>query len=265
MTQFCTFASGSAGNASFLSSGTTHILIDIGISCRRLCSSFAGVGVRAEDLSAILITHHHGDHIGGLATYIKKYNTPIITTSETAYQLSSRFAGIAHRIKCVDWGEQCVIGNMTVTVLPTSHDCKGSCAFHIVTPEGTVGYITDTGIIPKKTAQVLLGTKLLLLESNHDIEMLCSGPYPYPIKERILGECGHLSNRMAADFAVESARAGTQNIILAHLSAENNTPQIARHTVEEKLKSIGYRGYLSIAPEKEMSELYTMEMSRCSE
>ncbi|MBR2132216.1 MAG: MBL fold metallo-hydrolase [Oscillospiraceae bacterium] len=264
MTKFCTFASGSAGNASFLSSGTTHLLIDMGISCRRICASLSRIGMCAKDLSAILITHYHGDHIGGLATYIKKYTTPIITTSATADQLSLRFPGIISRIKCVDLGEQCVIGDVTVTVLPTSHDCKGSCAFYIATPEGTVGYITDTGMIPQETAQMLLGTELLVLESNHDIEMLCSGSYPYSIKERILGERGHLSNHMAANFAADSARAGTQSIILAHLSAENNTPQIARDTVREKLKAVGYCGYLSVAPEKDMSEVYTIGVSSCS-
>ena len=259
MTRFCTFASGSSGNAALLSSGNTHILIDMGISCRRIITSLEQIGLRGEDLSAVLITHEHRDHIAGLTTFIKKYKTPIITTSATARQLSYRITGIEPLLRCAEWWEDIAVGSVEVTVLPTSHDCGGSCAFRFGTKEGTVGYMTDTGYISGETAAALMGSKLLILESNHDVEMLRSGPYPYPLKKRVLGMQGHLSNDTAAAFAVDSARAGTQSIVLAHLSHENNTPQVALNTVGRMLEASGYGGKLYCAPRDTMSEIFVME------
>lgn len=259
MTRFCTFASGSGGNAALVSSGNTHILIDMGISCRRICQSLAKFGLTPEMLTAVLITHEHNDHIAGLATYIKKYKTPIITTSPTARQLAYRIAGIEPLLRCAEWGETCEIGDISVMVLASSHDCAASCGFRLDTPNGTLGYLTDTGYIPGETAAALMGAKLLVLESNHDIEMLRSGPYPYHLKERVLGMRGHLSNEVAAAFAVDSARAGTKTIVLAHLSRENNTPQVALNTMEPWLAAAGYNGRLCVAPADELSEIFEME------
>lgn len=259
MTRFCTFASGSSGNAALLSSGSTHILIDMGISCRRITKSLEQVGLRGEELSAVLVTHEHADHIAGLATYIKKYKTPIITTSATARQLSYRIAGIEPLLRCAEWWEDIAVGSVEVTVLPTSHDCEGSCAFRFATRTGTVGYITDTGYISVETAAALMGANLLVLESNHDVEMLRSGSYPYPLKQRVLGMQGHLSNDTAAAFAVDSVKAGTRSIVLAHLSDENNTPQVALNTVGQVLEAAGYEGTLCCAPRDTMSEIIVME------
>lgn len=258
MTKFCTFASGSKGNAALLSVGNTHILIDMGISCRKICQSLDSLGLTPESLSAVLITHAHRDHIAGLATYTKKYRTPVIATTDTAQELGSSVAGIRRQLHCVEWGEVCQIGAVAIRVLESSHDCAGSCAFHIRTPHGTVGYLTDTGYIPLETADALAGVQLLLLESNHDVEMVTSGPYPDFLKERILGEYGHLSNEMAADFAVTSAKAGTQTIVLAHLSRENNAPGVALHTVGRSLEAIGYAGRLLVAPADKMSEVFQL-------
>lgn len=258
MTRFCTFASGSGGNAALLSSGNTHILIDMGISCRRIIRSLEQIGLRAEDLSAVLITHEHTDHISGLATYVKKYRTPIITTFATGRQLSYRIAGIEPMLRCAEWWENVAVGTVEVTILPTSHDCGGSCAFRLDTKDGKVGYLTDSGYIAQDTADALMGAKLLVLESNHDVEMLRSGPYPLQLKQRVLGMRGHLSNDTAAAFAMDSAKAGTESIILAHLSEENNTPQMALNTVGRMLEAAGYGGTLCCAPRAEMSEIFVL-------
>ena len=259
MTRFCTIASGSRGNAALVSAGSTHILIDMGISCRRICQSLAKLGLAPEDLTAVLITHEHNDHIAGLATYIKKYKTPIVTTSATARQLACRIAGIERQIKCVEWGERHDVNEVGVNVLESSHDCLGCCSFLFETPSGTLGYLTDSGYIPADTANALMGAHMLVLESNHDVEMLRSGTYTYPLKQRVLGMRGHLSNDVAAAFAVDSARAGTKTIILAHLSRENNTPQIALNTVGRWLEAAGFAGRLVTAPADEMSEWFEME------
>ncbi len=259
MTKFCTFASGSKGNAALLSDGSTHILIDMGISCRRICQSLAQLGLTPEDLAAVLITHEHSDHIAGLAAYIKKYKTPIVATSATARQIAYRVAGIEPQLRCVEWGETYRIGEIRVRILASSHDCAGSCAFYMDTPDGTLGYLTDTGCIPEETAQALLGAGLLVLESNHDVEMVWSGPYPYALKERVLGTRGHLSNEAAAAFAADSARAGTKTIVLAHLSRENNTPGKALNAVGRWLEAAGFAGKLVAAPADKMSEVFWLE------
>ena len=259
MTIFRTLASGSSGNAALLSCGDTHILIDMGISCRRICSALREADLSPQDLSAVLITHEHTDHIAGLATYIKKYQTPIICSPGTSRQLHYRLAGIAPLLRSLPMEDTASVGAFSVTILPTSHDCSESSAFRIDAPDGSLGYLTDTGYIPEVTARRLLGADLLVLESNHDVDMLRSGPYPYPLKQRVLGPSGHLSNDTAAQYAADSARAGTKSIILAHLSPENNTPRLALDTVGQALTAIGYTGRLSAAPRSTGSELYRME------
>ena len=265
MTCFHTIASGSSGNASLLSHGSVHLLIDMGISCRRICQALAQAGLEAGDLAGVLITHEHVDHINGLATYIKKYRTPILCTPGTARQLSCRLAGIEPLLRSVPLGQEAAVGDVTVAVLPTSHDCAESAGFRIHTPDGDIGYLTDTGYILEETGRRLLGAELLVLESNHDTDMLLSGPYPYYLKRRIMGNQGHLSNEDAARFAAESARRGTRSILLAHLSAENNTPQAALHTVGSQLEAAGYGGRLSVAPRTGPSEVNRLEKSPCSE
>lgn len=265
MTTIRTLASGSSGNAALFSWGETHLLIDMGISCRRICRSLAALGLTPEVLSGVFITHEHGDHIGGLATYIKKYRTPIYCTPAVSRQLSYRLAGIEPLLRPVESGKCVSFGKVEMDILSTSHDCRGSAACHIRTPEGRVGYLTDTGYIPEKTGEGLLGADILVLESNHDTDMLLAGPYPYPLKKRILGTEGHLSNDAAAEFAVESVRAGTRTILLAHLSAENNTPELALLTVGSALREAGLTAELAAAPRNAMSGALTLERAVCRE
>ena len=263
MTIYQTIASSSSGNAALLRCGETRLLIDMGISCRRLCQALAAVGVRPEELTAVLISHEHRDHINGLPTYIKKYRTPIVCTPGTARQLSYRMAGIDSLLRPAAMWEQTAFGGVLVTLLATSHDCGEGAAFRIDTPDGAVGILTDTGYIPEATGRQLLGVELLVLESNHDIDLLRSGPYPYALKQRILSDLGHLSNGAAAQFALESAQAGTRRILLAHLSQENNRPGLALRTVGDMLGDWG--GRLATAPADGLSEAFVLERTPCSE
>lgn len=264
MTTIRTFASGSSGNAALLSCGATHLLIDIGISCRRICQSLAALRLSPENLSGILITHEHGDHIAGLATYIKKYHTPIFCTPAVARQIAYRMAGAEPLLYPMELGERQTFGPVEAEILPTSHDCRESAAWLFSTRSGRIGYLTDTGIVVEETGRALLGAGILVLESNHDVEMLRAGPYPYPLKKRILGETGHLSNEAAAAYAVESVRAGTRAILLAHLSEENNTPELALLTVHRALEAAGLAPALAAAPRDTMSEAYCLEDALCS-
>lgn len=264
MTTIRTLASGSSGNAALFSRGETHLLIDMGVSCRRICQSLAALGLEPGMLSGVFVTHQHTDHIGGLATYIKKYRTPIYCTPAVSRQLSYRLAGIEPLLRPVGLGEGVSFGDTDLEILPTSHDCAESAACHFRTPEGRVGYLTDTGYIPEETGTRLLGADLLVLESNHDVEMLRSGPYPFPLKKRILGLEGHLSNADAASYAASSVRAGTRAVLLAHLSEENNTPDLALDALRRTLEAAGLSARFSAAPRDTMSEALTLEGAVCS-
>ncbi len=264
MTIFRTLASGSSGNAALLSRGETHLLIDMGISCRRICKALEGLGLTPDQLAGVLITHEHTDHISGLATYIKKYRTPIFCSPAVSRQLAYRLAGIEPQLRPMELGSAAVFGAVEAMILPTSHDCRESAAWRLTAPEGRVGYLTDTGHVVEETGEKLLGADLLVLESNHDVEKLLAGPYPYPLKKRILGDSGHLSNDAAAAYAVRSVRAGTRSILLAHLSDENNTPQLALGAVGEALSEAGLNVSLAAAPRDGVSEAYILEDAVCS-
>lgn len=262
MTIFRTLASGSSGNAALLSRGDVHLLIDMGVSCKRLCQTLASLDLTADMLGGILITHEHGDHVKGLETYVKKHHTPIFCTPPVARQLNYRIAGLEPLLRPLAYGESVCFGAVEAEILPTSHDCAGSAAWHFTTPEGRVGYLTDTGYIVEETGGRLLGAELLVLESNHDPEMLREGRYPYHLKRRILGPQGHLSNGDAAAYAAGSVRAGTRTVVLAHLSEENNTPQTALDAVGAALA--GLDAVLEAAPRSGASRPYILEGRPCS-
>ena len=265
MTSYQTIASSSSGNAALLACGDIRLLVDIGISCRRLCQALAQLDLTPEDLTAILISHEHADHISGLATYIKRYRTSIVCTPGTARQLSYRLAGIEALLHPVPLWDNIRFGPLVVTLLATSHDCSEGAAFHIAAPDGTIGILTDTGYIMEATGRHLLGADALILESNHDIDLLRAGPYPYALKQRILGDLGHLSNSTAASFAAESARAGTSMILLSHLSKENNRPQLALAAAGNALEEISWQGHLTVASPDGLSEALVLEKTLCRE
>lgn len=256
MLTFQTFASGSSGNAALLSQGETHVLIDMGISCRRTVQALGALGLKPEALAAVCVTHEHRDHVAGLDTFVKKYRTPIFCSAGTARQLSYRVAGIEAQLVPFTCGDVLTVGELTVRTFPLSHDASDGAGYRFDGGTGSLGVLTDTGYITEEARNALLGVDFLMLEANHDVECLRSGPYPYALKERVLGACGHLSNDAAAWFARETAGRGTSQILLAHLSAENNTPAMAKNAVGRALAAAGYRGTLSVAPRSEAGPVY---------
>lgn len=258
MTTVHTLASGSSGNALLLSCGDTHILVDAGISCRRITSSLRELGLTPEELTAILITHTHTDHISGLRVLLKHTVCPVRASSQTCRELEYRLAGISDRLLPLKASVRHTVGSCTVTPFPTSHDAPGSCGFRLDTADGSVGLMTDTGFITEEAAELLPGVDLAILESNHDVESVRSGPYPYYLKQRILGDLGHLPNETAARFAVTLAECGASEIILAHLSQENNTPAMAQNAVETALSAAGLAPSLSVAPRDCLSTPHTV-------
>ena len=239
MTILHTLASGSSGNALVASHGAGHLLVDAGISCRRITLSLQSCELTPGDLSAILITHTHTDHISGLQTLLKRTDCPVLASERACRELEYRLAGIGDRLEPLPFCRPLEVAGFSVTAIPTAHDAPGSCGFRLDTEDGGVGILTDTGYVTGEAAEILPGVDLAVLECNHDVETLRSGPYPYYLKQRILGMNGHLCNEDAARFAVTLARAGASELILAHLSRENNTPAMALRAVETALCAAG--------------------------
>ena len=255
--EFFTLASGSSGNAALVRQQNTLLLIDAGISAKRIVQSLAEAGLSLDMLDGILITHEHVDHIRGLQTLCKKCAVPIYASRGTAQSLD--FVGAALRI--FDAGERFTLGAFDVTTFPSSHDAADPVGYRLDCEDGSLGFLTDTGFVTSDAYDTLLGVDTLLLEANHDADMLQNGPYPYYLKKRISGRHGHLSNAQAAEFAVDSVRRGTRDILLAHLSAENNTPAAAEYTVLRALQQRGCSVRLCTAPRDTMSEVHLCRRS----
>ena len=244
MTELHTLASGSSGNALLLSRDGTHLLLDAGISCRRITASLRELGVEVSDLDGIFITHAHSDHISGMQTLLKRTAAPVYASARACRELCCRMADAEDRLRPCNDGV--TVGGWAVTPFSTSHDSPGSAGFRFDSADGSVGVLTDTGYVTDEARAALAGTDLLVLEANHDVDTLRSGPYPYYLKRRILGSEGHLSNDDAAVFAKEMAAQGTREIVLAHLSRENNTPVMAYDAVARRLAQTDV--VVSVAP-----------------
>lgn len=256
MTTVHTLASGSSGNALLLDWDNGHVLVDAGISCRRIAQSLQLLGLGLRDLDAVCITHTHSDHISGLQTLLKNTSCPIYATAPAGRDLLRRMTGLEDRLE--EAGPLFLIKDCSVRAFPTSHDAPGSCGYRFDTPGGAFGLLTDSGLVTPEAAAVLAGVGLAILEANHDMEALRSGPYPYYLKKRISGPSGHLRNEDAAAFAVTLAAAGASEIVLAHLSRENNTPAMALRAVETALSAAGLSPRLSAAPRDCLSEAYSV-------
>lgn len=257
--EFYTLASSSSGNAALIRHGGTAVLLDAGISARRIAQSLALLGMTPGELDAVLITHAHSDHVGGVATLTKKYAVPVYSSRGTA-----RFLSCAGDALCpFDAGDRFSVGAFDIRSFPTSHDAADSVDYRIDCEDGSFGALTDTGYVTDAAAETLTGVDALLLEANHDIETLRCGPYPYSLKCRILSDLGHLSNDAAADFALESVKNGTRDILLAHLSDENNTPAMAEYAVARRLQAAGLSIRLGVAPKACLSEAHIVHSRKC--
>ncbi len=215
-------ASGSTGNCMLLEIDGRHLVIDLGVSASMLRSAMSANGLAWEDVDAVLITHTHSDHVRGLGVCMKRIHAPIFMshTSKNTLMLENATAlNYSARTE--------ILPDLWVTAIPTSHDCPGSIGFLIETANTRFGYLTDLGVIPEGVTELFSGCDCIVLESNHDEEMLRYGPYPAYLKRRILSEHGHLSNEACAEALAQFAETGTGCFFLAHLSQENNRPSLA--------------------------------------
>ncbi len=232
------FASGSGGNCLMLSSGDTNILIDAGISMRRLSSALAQAGRTMREIGGVLITHEHSDHISGLKSLVKAGGVRVFAPRTVASRLRGLLPEIEERLNVIPVGEPFPLGCLQIQAFHTSHDTDESVGYR-VEGEGVFALATDMGCVTDQVRAGLRGAETVLIEANHDEEMLRYGPYPVYLKRRILSDRGHLSNDSCAALARFLAENGTERIILGHLSRENNRPEKALETVGEALKDTG--------------------------
>ena len=236
--------SGSGGNSTFIRVGDDAILIDAGKSARALCRALTDIGEDIENIKAIFITHEHTDHVSALEVIAKKHALPIHITSVSAERFDGRSTPcclLRMMTHGVEFCEQ--VGELKISSFRTPHDSRMSVGYRIEFFEGeqkrTIGFATDIGYISDEIRENLRGCEAVVLESNHDLDMLMTGPYPRDLKLRVASKRGHLSNRECADFAIELANSGTRGILLAHLSKENNEPTLALEESERALGGLG--------------------------
>ncbi|MBQ6927492.1 MAG: MBL fold metallo-hydrolase [Oscillospiraceae bacterium] len=236
------FASGSGGNCMLLSDRDTHLLIDAGISMRRVLSSLHAAGLDIQDIGGVLITHEHSDHVSGLKMLLRYYDLPLYAPHTVAARLCGLLPQAAEHMNVIPTGEDFQIGRLTVRAFHTPHDTDESVGYR-VEGRGIFALATDMGHVTDEVLAGLLGADTVLIESNHDLAMLSDGPYPVSLKRRILSDHGHLSNADCAALAERLVEQGTQTVILGHLSRENNRPELAMEETGRLLQGSGARLY----------------------
>lgn len=231
-----TLFSGSGGNCVFVQYGTHCILVDAGGTAKKIVTALAEIGHRPEEIEAIFITHGHSDHVSALRVLTKRLHVPVYLTSGAEKYVSVTDPACL-QIRPPLFSVQ--IGEITVQSFSTPHDSDMSVGYVFSTPEGRFGIATDIGYVSPEVHDALVGCKYVMLEANHDEEMLRYGAYPPVLKRRIFSMLGHLSNAQCACFARELVEGGTEQMLLAHLSEENNTPELAMQTVADALHGTG--------------------------
>ncbi len=259
----CSIASGSSGNSIYIGSDRTHILVDAGISKKRIVSGLESFGIKGEELDGIFVTHEHNDHIKGLGVMARKYEVPIYGTKGTiaAIKNSSCIGEVPEDLfREVEADADIAVGDLTIHPFKISHDAAQPVAYRVACGDRQVAVATDMGMYDDYIVDNLSGVNILLLEANHDVKMLEVGPYPYYLKKRILGDKGHLSNELSGRLLCKLLHKDLKEIILGHLSQENNYPELAYETVklEITMGDVPWRGEevpIQVAGRNEVSQL----------
>lgn len=247
MLEAYTLYSGSSGNCIFVRNGSTCILIDAGRSQRAIQTALSSLGADLDSVSAIFLTHEHNDHTKGLDVISKTYKIPVHITYPSYAELVKADTPLCECAQVHDVIYQVECGDLTIKSFPIPHDSAQNVGYIISNGEFTLGIATDMGYVTTKIAEELSKCNKVIIESNHDIEMVKKGPYPKFLKDRILSNHGHLSNEICAKLCVYLAECGIDQITLAHLSRENNTPDLAYTTSKNALEQAGYNIILRIA------------------
>lgn len=263
--RLCSIASGSSGNCIYIGSDHTHLLVDTGISKKRIEAGLKELEIKGEELTGILVTHEHSDHIQGLGVFSRKYEIPIYASPGTIEGIKSYSSlgklpeGLLHPIR-ID--EAFSLGDITIDPFAISHDANEPTGYRMECAGRSAAVATDLGIYTDYVVNKLKNLDVVLLEANHDIHMLEVGAYPYYLKQRILGEKGHLSNELSGRLLCDILHDNLKHIVLGHLSKENNYVRLAYETVklEVTLGDNAYKGEdldITVAKRDEVSEIYS--------
>ena len=235
--QVTVLGSGSSGNAAFVKTAGARILVDAGFSYRQLAKRLGEIGEDPTKLDAILVSHEHSDHVIGLPQTIKRTGAPVYLTELTADSLD--WGDKKPVLKTFQAGTRLKIGDVEIDTFTIPHDAVDPVGFCVRHGNAKVGLVTDLGYVTESIKHRLKGCDMLLLESNHDVEMLKVGPYPWFVKQRVMSRVGHLSNQAVCDYLASDFDVSTRVLVLAHLSDNNNHPEIARMFADQALRQAG--------------------------
>lgn len=255
--EVCILASGSSGNSVYIASPKTRILIDAGLSAKQVALRLESIGVPPESINGICISHEHSDHVQGLRVLQKRHNIPIYTNSGTHNGIMRQPKADEISVKIFQTGSRFQIGDIDIDPFSVPHDAYEPVGFRLTHNDTSVGIATDLGMSTALVRDKLKGCQALVLESNHDEDLLREAPRPWPLKQRIRSRQGHLSNSDAARLIAESATNALEHVFLAHLSSDCNTPDTALRTVASQLRLDGL-GHISleVAKAREVSSTW---------
>ena len=250
----CVLASSSSGNSTFVATSRTRILVDAGLSRSQTFERLCAIGESPEHLNGILISHEHTDHIAGLPAIVKKLGIPVYVSSLAAEALDWQDA--RPRLVTFQSGTSLEIGDIGVATFTVPHDAIDPVGFVLCGEGVRAGIVTDLGYVPDSLRIHLAGTDLLLLESNHDLEMLKVGPYPWSLKQRVMSRKGHLSNEVASRFIADGMDSTVSTLVLGHLSEQNNHPELVRLMARQALESRNLATRLIVAAPRKQTEAF---------
>ncbi len=261
MFNFYSLYSGSSGNSLLVQTENTNVLIDAGVSSKKIETALNKLDLNPEKIDGILITHEHSDHVQGLGTFAKKYNLPVYVNQNTLDAMPKQKEKIEKNVNLIKIEEKFEINDLQIKPFAIPHDAANPCGFNICKENNKISIATDIGHMTNGIIKNLEDSSFVLIEANYDPEVLMYSKYPYPLKNRIAGPTGHLSNQSAGKTISYLLKSGLKQAMLGHLSKESNFPELAYKTVMEELMSTNYNENslsLSVAKRDELSKLVTI-------
>lgn len=259
--KYCSIGSGSSGNCHYVEYKDTKLLVDAGLSGKRITTGLNDIDVDAKKLNGILVTHEHSDHIKGVGILSRKYDLPIYVNYETWLAIAPKIGKINEaNIKIFENDKNYTIGDLSVRPFSISHDAADPVGYLFSDGKEKLSIATDIGYITENIRENVVGSKIVVLESNYDKDMLMMGSYSYALKKRVMSKMGHLSNEDASKFSVDLINNGTEKILFAHLSRENNFPALAyetaNHILTENSMKIGKDVELEVLLRDDISDIH---------
>lgn len=250
----CLLASGSRGNSALIEADGCRVLVDAGLSGRETERRLATLDLTGEDLHGILVSHEHHDHVGGIGPLARRFKLPVHIDRQTHAALPR--LGRIEQLRHFSAGEQFACRGLTIKTFSTTHDAVNPVGFVIESQEGKIGFATDLGMPTRLVAEQLKGCRVLVVEANHDEQMLWNGPYPWPLKQRIRGRHGHLSNLETEGLLQQVCWPGLEAVFLAHLSEENNCPQMVSELFRQSFRQAGHAPQIIVGSQQQASSCF---------